>query len=669
VKSFLSSHDHALAEEYDIDRIETGRLARRISRKARSRSVGSSKPLPSREEGHRAFADAVNAGIHGRIARSADGNGVEHDADLHVSRAATSSGTSLPVTLMRKFEDSLGVDLSSVRVHTGDASASAAASVGARAYAFGQDIHFGEGEFDPGTPQGEHLIAHEVAHTVQQRGGSAGAQFKLEVTGTNDACEVEADAAADAMVAGRSFAVGGAGAAIARDRGARGRRGGHREDHSRDAAALERELDVHTDIADAQIAAARERARQLFAQAQGYLDATIGAAQTALNAVATWRRGVDAAALAELDTDYGSVALSGTGEIASILLEAAAELNPITKTIYEVVDGAITIGSLISDMAAVAHTRDLVGASGSAHTLSVSASDSILQRVVSLNHSAATQIGLVMGHIEEATSSEAGTAGGMIADEAARHREALGGGAGSSSTGSTGSTGTRGGAGGTRSGTGGRVSSDRVDGAEATATHALDRADRVNAFVEQLQQATSRLAAAPAQIANQGRQALARAQIMFANDTREAHGPVNATGTVSVNAGRVTLSVNPIGADAHTTRLSATLPDLATLESPVEVRLTLTHSVDVPQVFARPEMTELRGGELVAAVRTSGGEIQWSGVADDELGMYAAAAIGLPVRAEGGTEEEHAARGAQVRSQIANALRSVPFSELRNIEI
>lgn len=151
----------------------------------------------------------------GLIARKGD-DGIAADAEDRVAAAHGSSGSPLPGTIMRKFEAALGADLSSVRVHTGPASAAAARSVGARAYAIGQDIHFGSGQFDPSSPGGEHLLAHEVAHTVQQRGGSPRRQHKLEVSSPHDAAEHEADRAADAMVAGRSFAIGSASAGAAR---------------------------------------------------------------------------------------------------------------------------------------------------------------------------------------------------------------------------------------------------------------------------------------------------------------------------------------------------------------------------------------------------------------------------------------------------------------------
>ncbi|HUJ57405.1 MAG TPA: DUF4157 domain-containing protein [Kofleriaceae bacterium] len=131
-----------------------------------------------------------------------DGNGVAADSEQAVANAAGSSSHGLPEMLMRKFESSLGADLSGVRVHTGGESQAAAHAVGAKAYTVGQDIHFGAGHYDPSSPGGEHLLAHEVAHTVQQQGGTPTRQNKLEVSTPFDAAEHEADRAADAMVSG-----------------------------------------------------------------------------------------------------------------------------------------------------------------------------------------------------------------------------------------------------------------------------------------------------------------------------------------------------------------------------------------------------------------------------------------------------------------------------------
>ena len=162
------------------------------------------------------FNDAVGAGLHDRISRAADGGGISSGWSGSVARASESSGSALPGPLKSTFESSLGVDLSGVRVHTGGSSAQAAGAVGAKAYALGQDIHFGAGQYDPSSSGGKHLIAHEVAHTVQQRGASTGAQFKLEISTPGDSCEVEADRAADAMVRGAPTSVSSGGVQLGR---------------------------------------------------------------------------------------------------------------------------------------------------------------------------------------------------------------------------------------------------------------------------------------------------------------------------------------------------------------------------------------------------------------------------------------------------------------------
>lgn len=59
-------------------------------------------------------------------------------------------------------------DFSRVRLHTDGRAAEAARAVNARAYTVGQDIVFGAGYYSPATTHGQHLIAHELTHVVQQ---------------------------------------------------------------------------------------------------------------------------------------------------------------------------------------------------------------------------------------------------------------------------------------------------------------------------------------------------------------------------------------------------------------------------------------------------------------------------------------------------------------------
>jgi hypothetical protein len=66
------------------------------------------------------------------------------------------------------METRFGYDFSGVRVHTDRQAAQSAAGVEARAYTVGHDVVFGTREFAPGSHQGKRLIAHELAHVIQQ---------------------------------------------------------------------------------------------------------------------------------------------------------------------------------------------------------------------------------------------------------------------------------------------------------------------------------------------------------------------------------------------------------------------------------------------------------------------------------------------------------------------
>ena len=86
-----------------------------------------------------------------------------------VREVLSSPGQPLDSTTRRFMEPRFGHDFSRVRVHRDSGAAQSTDAVNARAYAVGNDIVFGRGEWAPGTAQGRSLIAHELAHVVQQR--------------------------------------------------------------------------------------------------------------------------------------------------------------------------------------------------------------------------------------------------------------------------------------------------------------------------------------------------------------------------------------------------------------------------------------------------------------------------------------------------------------------
>ncbi len=95
-------------------------------------------------------------------------------APAQVHEVVGQNGRALDAATRAFFEPRFGIDLSNVRVHTEGHAGAAARSVGARAFAVGEHIVFAPGAFAPASSSGRHLLAHELAHVVQQRGGAPG---------------------------------------------------------------------------------------------------------------------------------------------------------------------------------------------------------------------------------------------------------------------------------------------------------------------------------------------------------------------------------------------------------------------------------------------------------------------------------------------------------------
>ena len=82
-------------------------------------------------------------------------------------------GSPLPAETRREMENAFGEDFAHVRIHTNAGAAQASRSLKAQAFTYGNDIFFDEGRYDPSSAGGKRLLAHELTHTVQQRGAIA----------------------------------------------------------------------------------------------------------------------------------------------------------------------------------------------------------------------------------------------------------------------------------------------------------------------------------------------------------------------------------------------------------------------------------------------------------------------------------------------------------------
>ena len=104
--------------------------------------------------------------------KRAEGDPTGHEAPALVNDVLGSPGMPLDVAARAFFEPRYGVSFSDVRVHTDTRAALSAYSVRALGYTVGRHIVFADGQYAPATDEGRRLIAHELAHVVQQRDSS-----------------------------------------------------------------------------------------------------------------------------------------------------------------------------------------------------------------------------------------------------------------------------------------------------------------------------------------------------------------------------------------------------------------------------------------------------------------------------------------------------------------
>ena len=101
----------------------------------------------------------------------------------------TGPGAPLPPPTRARMEAALFSDFGDVRIHEGGH----VEELGARAFARGNELHFAPGEYRPGTPEGDRLIGHELAHVIQQRKGRVAGGGMID----DPSLEAEADAHGD----------------------------------------------------------------------------------------------------------------------------------------------------------------------------------------------------------------------------------------------------------------------------------------------------------------------------------------------------------------------------------------------------------------------------------------------------------------------------------------
>ncbi|MPZ31120.1 MAG: DUF4157 domain-containing protein [Rhodospirillales bacterium] len=125
--------------------------------------------------------------------------------NANIRKSIGCGGSPIASVIRAAMAERFGRRFGGVRIHTDRFAAMAARVLGAQAFTVGSHIFFGRGWYDPHTPAGSRLLAHELVHVIQQAGGATPAPM---ADGQRELLEGIADEAAEIVVAGAALPSG-----------------------------------------------------------------------------------------------------------------------------------------------------------------------------------------------------------------------------------------------------------------------------------------------------------------------------------------------------------------------------------------------------------------------------------------------------------------------------
>lgn len=102
------------------------------------------------------------------VQRKEESASTVHSSVENTLSSSKGSGTALPEPVQKSMETAMGADFSNVKIHTDSSAVQMSKDLNAQAFTHGSDIYFNTGKYNPDSTGGQHLLAHELTHTVQQ---------------------------------------------------------------------------------------------------------------------------------------------------------------------------------------------------------------------------------------------------------------------------------------------------------------------------------------------------------------------------------------------------------------------------------------------------------------------------------------------------------------------
>lgn len=138
-----------------------------LARLRRAIHASAAAPQPHRHEvgcGHLRRSQFPSPAVAPQV--GAAGGDLDEETSARIRRQV-GQGAPLPGAVRERMETAFGTSLAHVRVHDGPEAARLNGAVSAAAFTTGHDIFFGAGRFDPTGDSGDRILAHEIAHVLQ----------------------------------------------------------------------------------------------------------------------------------------------------------------------------------------------------------------------------------------------------------------------------------------------------------------------------------------------------------------------------------------------------------------------------------------------------------------------------------------------------------------------
>ncbi|MEP0263094.1 DUF4157 domain-containing protein [Dokdonia sp.] len=154
----------AMKEEEPVQKMEEEEPVQKMEEEEPVQKMEEEEPVQKMEE-----EEPVQA-MEDEEVQTKKGNAPSANSNIEGQLRKGSGGSKMDSKTQTEMESGFGADFSNVNIHNDSEAAQMSQDIGAQAFTHGNDVYFNDGKYNPESKDGKHLLAHELTHTIQQKG-------------------------------------------------------------------------------------------------------------------------------------------------------------------------------------------------------------------------------------------------------------------------------------------------------------------------------------------------------------------------------------------------------------------------------------------------------------------------------------------------------------------